>query len=811
MATSNATPHAPWMDPLRVVLAALAGRGCDPTKRGDGWQARCPAHEDDHPSLAIGTGADGKVLLTCHAGCDLQALTRALDLEPKALFPAKPRPERLQPKPEKTSFQDRVGREVASYDYTDEGGTLLYQVVRFEKTSDDGTKKTFLQRRPDLTKRGGWDWKVAGVRRVLFRLPKVIAAVQASRTIYVVEGEKCALRLVDGGLDATCNSGGAQKWTHAHAEPLRGARVVVLPDNDKPGRAHADLVVATLRGIAADVRVLDLPGLDGPGDDAVDWLDAGRTIAELVALADLAPKPMNTVQATSLARPVIEITVEEHEVVAAAIDALRAEPQVFQRMAKLVHVVQDEGKLQGITRPTGSPRILPLPLPRLREVLTARAEWWKWDGDEKVRAHPPDWAVREVDARASWPGIRVIEGVTEMPVLRADGTVLSEPGYDERTGLLYAPTGETPDVPANPTFADAERARDDIIEAVCDFPFAKPAHRAAWFASLLTPLARFAFSGPSPLFLVDANIRSAGKSKLCDVVAMIVTGRPMPRMRYPDSDEEMGKRITSLALGGDLLVLVDNIGGTFGHPSLDAALTGEGWKDRVLGKTEMTAELPLVATWYGSGNNVILRGDLPRRVAHVRLESPLENPEGREDFRHPDLLAWVRRERPRLLAAALTILRAYYVAGTPKAKLRAWGSYEGWTNVIRQAVVWAGLGDPGDAREELENQADTDKQVLRALIDGWKEVDPNAHGETIGNAIRRMNAAQDRFHSLRELFDSLSGPGRAHDPQRIGKKFRGFRRRVIGGLYLDQDGERGGSAKWVVRSQESETGGIEPF
>src|SRR5207247_1626873 len=110
--------------------------------------------------------------------------------------------------------------------------------------------------------------------------------------------------------------------------------------------------------------------------------------------------------------------------------------------------------------------------------------------------------------------------------LRPDGTVLQEPGYDSRTGLFYEPVGPRIFVPTSPTLEDALEARDVLLEVVADFPFAKPAHRAAWLALLLTPLARHVFSGPTPSFLIDANVRASGKSLLADVVSWIVSGRP---------------------------------------------------------------------------------------------------------------------------------------------------------------------------------------------------------------------------------------------------------------------------------------------
>mgnify|MGYP000517641556 CR=1 FL=1 len=161
---------------------------------------------------------------------------------------------------------------VATYDYCDEAGALVFQVLRYEP-------KTFRQRRPEGS---GWSWSVKGVRVLPYRLSALLADPAA--TVFLVEGEKDADRLAALGLVATCNAGGAGKWKKEHSEFLRARRVVVLPDNDEAGEKHAQQVERSLRGIAAEVRTLVLPGLPDKGDVS-DWLDAGGTLEELLALA----------------------------------------------------------------------------------------------------------------------------------------------------------------------------------------------------------------------------------------------------------------------------------------------------------------------------------------------------------------------------------------------------------------------------------------------------------------------------------------------------------------------------------------------
>src|SRR5262249_14157328 len=151
-------------------------------------------------------------------------------------------------------------------------------------------------------------------------------------------------------------------------------------------------------------------------------------------------------------------------------------------------------------------------------------------------------------------------------------------------------------------------ARNRLLDPVRDFPFASDAHQAGWMASVLTPLARHAFDGPSPLNLIDGNTPGVGKGLLVDVTFLIVLGRPASVMSYTNDREELRKAITTLALGGDEMVSLDNLSGAVGNAVLDRALTATRWEDRVLGgNTKFDG--PLNVTWYGTGNDVYLVGD----------------------------------------------------------------------------------------------------------------------------------------------------------------------------------------------------------
>src|SRR5689334_17284867 len=231
----------------------------DLTKALDGkWSmghgmARCPAHDDKEPSLDI-ADKNGKTVLICRAGCRQDEVIDAL--RAKGVWPMQKPNGRAHARP----------ATVATYEYADADGNLIFQVLRDEA-------KNFKQRRPDGKK--GWVWSVSGLDPRLqylpYRLPELIEAIAQGQTVFVLEGERDCETARNLGIAATTNAGGATKWRKQQAEHLRGADVVIPPDNDDAGREHARIVAASMEGIAARVRILTLPGLAEKGD-LPDWV-----------------------------------------------------------------------------------------------------------------------------------------------------------------------------------------------------------------------------------------------------------------------------------------------------------------------------------------------------------------------------------------------------------------------------------------------------------------------------------------------------------------------------------------------------------
>src|SRR5262245_45025743 len=267
------------MTPLETLLARLA----DARKAGNGWSARCPAHDDRRASLSIAQGDDGTALVKCHAGCDTVAILAAVGMKLTDLFPPKAGPTPIcngkptaggrtfaTAKDAVAELECRHGKRSALWTYHDAQGDPVGVVVRWDKT--DGKDI-----RPVARYEDGWRIGAMPDPRPVYGLPDLAAA----RRVIVCEGEKAADAARSLGFIATTSAGGSQAASKTDWRPLEGKEVWILPDNDPPGRKYADIVASILAKLtpAPVVRVVELPDLP-EGGDIVDWIDAHGDAAE---------------------------------------------------------------------------------------------------------------------------------------------------------------------------------------------------------------------------------------------------------------------------------------------------------------------------------------------------------------------------------------------------------------------------------------------------------------------------------------------------------------------------------------------------
>ncbi|MGL6073422.1 MAG: hypothetical protein ACRC8S_04580 [Fimbriiglobus sp.] len=641
--------------------------------------------------------------------------------------------------------------------------------------------------------------------------------------LLIVEGATDAAALTAAGLCAvgTYAAGqGSKLLAELLAKWPKDREIVIVGENDQKDDGHWPGKDGAIR-LANDLtKLLGRPVKWSMTPDGVkdsrDWLtrpEHGQTtwpergaefVTKLLASTE-APEPSAP---NSGKRPVIVTGCDEHRVNAEATSALAREPDVYQRGGLLVTVQVQEVDTEAtatIRRDAGTPVVRELPKPLLRERLTAVAGWVKeTDEGERIPIHPPGWSVDAVLARGKWPEVRTLEAVLTHPVILPDGTILATNGYHRESRLFLAmPPDLQIKVPDSPTKAEIAESLEVLFDPLADFPFETNAHKAALIAGLFTSLAWFAFTGPAPWFLIDKNVRGAGAGLLADVVAFILTGHRFPVMSYTNDIEEMRKKVTSVALSGERLLLLDNLTGAVGNEIMDRLLTAELWDDRLLGGNRYFRGY-LHAVWWGTANNVQLSADTSRRVCHVRMESSEERPEMRDDVKYKDLRAHVRANRSQLLSAALTILRGWWKAGKPKYGLKPWGSYESWSDVVRECVVFAGLADPGETRLVLQEAADRDAAAMRTILACFERRDTGGRGQTVAEFIDVLkDDSQTGWKAeAREAIEELCGK---LDARLLGYKFRHFKRRNFGGKMLDIAGtDSSHGNRWKVFPANSE-------
>lgn len=887
MYTNNGSPRGIHSPPLERVLSRLEGV----EETASGYKACCPAHEDRTPSLYISEAGDGKVLLKCHAGCDSADIVHAMGLEWPDLFP-----DEID-----ASWTPWDGTEVEAYTYTDARGEPLYQVVRFEMRDPShpayGEKK-FLQRaylpgHPDAGERGcpdGYVWgrKKHGVEAVLYRLPRVLAAIERGETVYVVEGEKDVEMLERLGLTATCNPGGAsrgdnpgEKWPEHMTQVLAGADVVCIPDNDAAGRALMDAVSERLVRAGCTVRILTLPDLP-PKADVTDWMQAhGGTARRLRDLVEATgPEPWTPVTAEELIKRCEETggddLIFDHVGLLAELpldayppakkrlkcatginlndleravqearreleereeqDALERRRGQLESGSKPVVVITDRPSADVVDAICESLRAANDP-PRLfrrdDEIVSTRSdEDGRWHiraisealfddvamrsatfvTEQYVPCDPSLRVVRRAKERVDLPPLR---GLTQVPILRPDGSVVSEPGYDEETGLLYRleAGAEPPPIPKEPTVEEVRAALRLLREAWIDHPFADAASRANTLALALTPIVRpLLDDANSPVGIIAATRAGSGKTLLAIILGIMATGTTPAMMSAPTREAEWRKQITAQLARGEPIIVIDDVSGTLDAPSLRRVTTTSLWSDRILGASRQV-RLPANATWCATGNNLRPRGDMVRRCFLIRLDTQMVEPHLREEFTHSQP-EWTREHRGELAAALLTLARAWVAAGRPEPDTPTLGSFERWCHVIGGILAVAGvdgfLGNLSELSGSVFAEDETWTPLLRAIY-VWQHDVAEAEAFTtrrLATAIEReMSApAPARNDQIMDVVDSLPDELqrriRRGDPiaKALGRTFAyKNERRYRGGWYVQEVGNVREGIEWAVR------------
>ena len=452
---------------------------------------------------------------------------------------------------------------------------------------------------------------------------------------------------------------------------------------------------------------------------------------------------------------------------------------IYQRSGQLARVVRLPSSIggDGVRRAGGIILIQDVRQAWLLEKFALSARWVRRGEEGDIPINPPASHAAQLLARVGEWRAPVLHGVVSTPTMRRDGTILQTPGFDPSSGLLFEPNGVTyPEVPEAPTRDQALEARDQLFRPFREFRFAGRADRSVLLATVITSLIRRNLPS-APMIAIDAPTAGSGKSLLAETVGIIAAGHKPTMMSQGKSAEEDEKRLSSVLMAGDPVLVIDNCERPLAGDALCTALTQEFITLRILGRSEVTT-MPTNTLILATGNNLEVVGDLGRRTLVIRIDTGEERPDQIEhDF---DPRAEVIAERPALVVAGLTILRAYLTAGRPQ-RLAPMGSFEDW-NVVREALVWLGEEDPIVTRERVIAD-DPRKGELADLLELWAdalggravtlaEISEEAAGASPGKIARLHQALADR--TKKGIFSATS----------IGRYLGKQKDRLVGGRVL---------------------------
>ncbi|MBR0670560.1 hypothetical protein [Neoroseomonas soli] len=440
------------------------------------------------------------------------------------------------------------------------------------------------------------------------------------------------------------------------------------------------------------------------------------------------------------------------------------------------------------------------------EAMTEAANWEKFDrrSEAWVSIDAPISVANTYLQRIGRWDLRVLTGLLNAPTLRADGSILSAPGYDEATGLLLeVAAGRYPSIPAQPTWTQARAALDVLITLIAEFPFVGPVDRSVAVSAVLTGVVRRSLR-TAPLHGFDAPVAGSGKSKLVDIATLTASGQLAAVIAQGRTEEELEKRLAAQLLAGEAGVAIDNCEGPLGGDFLCQMLTQTTVRMRILGRSEVP-ELPTTALVTATGNNLTLMGDMTRRAILCRLDPQCERPELRRFASDP--ITTLRAERSRYLVAALTVLRAFHVAGRPR-QADPLGSFEDWSDWVRGALIWLGEADPVVSMETIRAEDPKLEAITAVMTQWWSALgDRRVAVRAVIDAATAQRTLMGSIHSkqefvqpdFREALLAVAGEGGAVNSRRLGRWLAANEGRIVGRWRFERGGEIGGAATWTLR------------
>ena len=453
--------------------------------------------------------------------------------------------------------------------------------------------------------------------------------------------------------------------------------------------------------------------------------------------------------------------------------------------------VRDDGSATGT-------KIRPLGPEEVRMRLIQVANWVKGVGGAFLPKWPPPQLVSLV-CRLIDPRTPKLHGLMQAPGYGPQHRLLQEAGYDASEGVLLALDSDlsVDEVPDSPSEAEVAAARMLLIDdLLLDFPFASQSDRCHAVAVLLLPFFRFYLgAAPTPLHLIQSPTPGTSKTLLANVTSIVATGDVCRVTNVSSGGSELRKKLTAVLAEDRAIVLLDNLpqDRRLDSDALASLLTSAIWTDRMLGTSTMLT-LPNTAVWLMTANNPRLSTELLRRSIRIHMDAGQDRPWERTGFLHPDLLAWVRAQRGRLVHACLVLIQNWIAKGRPDWEGQTVGSFERWTKTMGGILAAADIPGFLDNLDDMYREADQESEEWRTLSEVWWAT----HGSTLVKASQVVELCIQH-----ELLDEVIGGGGLRSQRaRLGRALSAHEGRVFGTYRICRDtGARRNSGRYYLQQQ----------
>lgn len=470
----------------------------------------------------------------------------------------------------------------------------------------------------------------------------------------------------------------------------------------------------------------------------------------------------------------------------AAEQELASTGRFFQRGNLIVNVM---------TNPeTQNTVINPLTQSSLLRSISGCIRWTKTNQQgHEVICDPPTKHIKVLFDAQMYSHLPPLIGLTRQPHMRDDDSICSKSGYDALTGLFGVFDERDYKIPDNPSKDDAIHACNELRQLLSEFEFADPVDEAAAISAMLTATIRPSLP-TAPSFHMQAHQLASGKSFLTSLICCFSSSSSPSAVGFPTSDEECQKLLLANLLESPAAIVFDNLTtDLIPYKSICSALTEEFLTGRLLGVSK-TATVSTRTLILSSGNNVGPIKDMARRCIAIHLDPKVDTPASKKYANDP--VKMVRKNRERYVSLAITIIKAWITAGKPISKCSALASYERWSELIRQPLLWLNLPDPATRVFEQLN-VDPDRELLSRLIDAWDHHfgnKPTMIREAVELTVFMHNSAQE----LKEVFREIAEERGEINRRRLGWWIARHKGQVVNGRRLEKAPTNNSAEKWQV-------------